>query len=539
MTPVTDPAILAQLNGSGAGKPVTDPAILAQLNGGEATPSGSAVSSLMTGIANGGTFNLMAPLAAALGATTGEGPSKAPAWRQRYNEDLAAYRAQDQATHQAHPVADISGQIIGGVINPAIKALPIPKTLPGAIAQGAGIGAGYGAGSSVTSQDSLPDAAKNVGIGAAIGGAVPAVIPAVGWAAKKAGQGISHALGLTTGVGAKPIQEAFQAGVSGGDQAQALTSNMRGNTPWSDVVDEAKAALGKMRADRNATYRSGMVDISSDPTVLSFDPIDEAMSKVAKVKTYAGRSGTATAQDLSKSTAGVRQEIQETINNWRSLDPAEFHTPEGFDALKQQIGDIRDNLPFNTPQRVVADNAYNAVRKTIAEQAPAYNKVMSDYSQASDAIDGIQKELSLGPKGNPGTAMRKLQSVMRDNVNTGYGNRASYADALRAAGAKTLMPALAGQALSTVVPRGLGRVLGGAEIGATLMAPGLALKTGGLLAASSPRLVGEAAYGLGRGVGTLGSLPAINGLIPLNGANAVAAPSIAALVPAMLPRLPH
>lgn len=494
--------------------------------------SGSTVASGFTGLANSGTFNLMPAIAAALGATDGEGRSHAPSWSQRYNENLASYRAQDEATTSAHPVANIVGQIAGGFTNPVIKALPVPKTLPGAIAQGAGIGAGYGAGSSITNQDSLPDAAKNIGIGAAIGGAVPAVIPAVGWAAKKAGQGISHALGLTTGVGAKPIQEAFQAGVSGGDQAEALTSNMRGNTPWSDVVDEAKAALGKMRADRNATYRSGMVDISKDPTVLSFDPLDKAISEASAVKTFKG-------QDLSKSTAGVRQQIQETVDAWRGLDPAEFHTPEGFDALKQQIGDIRDNLPFNTPQRVVADKAYNAVRKTIADQAPAYNKIMSDYSQASDAIDGIQKELSLGPKGNPGTAMRKLQSVMRDNVNTGYGNRASYADALKAAGAKTLMPALAGQALSTVVPRGLGRVLGGAEIGATMMAPGLALKTGGLLAASSPRLVGEAAYGLGRGVGTMGSLPAINGLIPLNGANAVTAPSIAALVPAMLPRLPH
>lgn len=490
----------------------------------------------INGVANGGTFGFMAPIAAALGATTQEGnTSHAPSWSDRYNENLAKYRTQDQQAAQAHPVANISGQIAGGVLNPVTRALPVAKTLGGAIGQGAAVGAGYGAGSALTNQDDLGDAAKEIGVGGLIGGAIPAAIPAAKYVAKKGGQLAAQALGLTTGVGAKPIETAFQAGAAGGDQAQAFASNMRGNTPWTDVVDQAKGALAKLRADRNATYRSGMVDVSSDPAVLSFDPVDKALGDAGKIKTFAGRSGTGPVQDLAKSTATVRGQIQEAIDNWKSLDPAEYHTPEGFDALKQQIGDIKDNLPFGSPQRTVADKAYNAIRKTIADQAPAYNKVMAQYSEASDAIDAIQKELSLGPKGNPGTAMRKLQSIMRDNVNTSYGNRATYAEALKDAGATTLIPSLAGQSMSAALPRGLGRFVGGGELGSAAIAagmghPGALLAAGPLLAASSPRLVGEAAFNAGRGAGALRDLPRI---IPAFGNT----PATAALVPAMLPRL--
>lgn len=473
-----------------------------------APKSGSAISSLMTGIANGGTFNLMAPLAAALGATTGEGRSHAPDWVQRYKDNLASYGAQDEATANAHPAANLTGNIIGGVVNPATRALPIAKTIPGAIAQGVGVGAGYGAGTGVTNQDSLPQFAQDIGEGAALGGALPAALPALGAVTRGAGKAGAHLLGLTTGVGAKPIQGAFQAGLQGGDNSAAFLANLRGDTPWSDVVDQAKGALNKMRADRNSEYRSGMVDISSDPTVLSFDPVTKALSEASSVKTFKG-------QDLAKSTADVRQQIQETVDHWQSLDPAEYHTPEGFDALKQQLGDIKDNTPFGTPQRVVATKAYNAVRQTIADQAPAYNKVMSQYSEASDAIDNIQKELSLGPKGNPGTAMRKLQSVMRDNVNTSYGNRATYADALQDAGATTLMPSLAGQTLSSALPRGIGRYVGSGELGSAVMAagmghPGALLSAGPVLAASSPRLIGEIAHGLGRGASALPRLSSLN-----------------------------
>ena len=95
--------------------------------------------------------------------------------------------------------------------------------------------------------------------------------------------------------------------------------------------------------------------------------------------------------------------------------------------------------------------------------------------------------------------MRKLQSLMRNNVNTNYGNRLELAGTLEDNGAD-IMNAVAGQAASSLTPRGLqGLAATGAGV-ASLANPA----TLAVLPFTSPRLMGELAYGLGsvsRGAG--------------------------------------
>lgn len=480
--------------------------------------------SFIRGAANGATFNLADTIAAAGDATIplDSGSSIAPTWMQRFQENRANQKAQTGLDNTAHPGATIAGNVVGGVINPVTRALPVAKTLTGAIGQGVGIGAGYGAGAGISNQEDAQGFAKNIAQGAVLGGAIPAALPAIGAAVRGAGKVGTAVLGnLTTGAGANAVRGAYDAGVSGGDAGQAFLSNMRGDVPWSDVVQQAKGALSNMRAARGAAYRSGMADISKDNTVLSFEPLDQAMNKASGVKTFKGK-------DLSPSTADVRGQITKTIDEWKALPPEEYHTPEGFDALKQQIGDIRDSQPYGSPQRNVADTAYNAVRSTITDQAPGYSKVMEDYTKASQVLSDLQRELSLGPKGNPNTALRKLQSVMRDNVNTSFGDRAKYAKTLDDAGATTLLPALAGQSMSALLPRGLSKIGAGADVALAAFHNPAAIAA---LPLMSPRLVGEAAYGLGRGVSALPRLSARS-----VGRPAVLGGGVAGLLPE-LPRL--
>jgi hypothetical protein len=94
--------------------------------------------------------------------------------------------------------------------------------------------------------------------------------------------------------------------------------------------------------------------------------------------------------------------------------------------------------------------------------------------------------------------MRKLQSLMRNNANTNYGNRLDLAGRLEASGGREIMPALAGQALNTWTPRGLQSL-------ATSTPAALATYTiGGLpavaanAALTSPRLSGEMFYQAGK-----------------------------------------
>lgn len=336
--------------------------------------------------------------------------------------------------------------------------------------------------------------------GAAAAGRVPAlggkVTKAVGAAADfmdpiaapvKAASSVSKSYlpdvigGVGTHTGGESIRQAWKVGEEGGKNADLFLGNMRHDIPMSSVVDDAKTAVEKMGRARGDTYRADMASIGQDKTVLDFKPIDDALAKSAEIGMYKG-------VDIKPASAGVRKELDDAISRWRALDPAEYHTVEGIDALKKQVGDIRDNTPFGSPQRKAANDVYRAVREQIVNQAPEYGKAMQKYEEASDLIEEIGRALSLNPKANVDTSLRKLQSLMRNNVNTNYGNRLDLARQMP--DADPILAQLAGQSLSSVTPRGLGPLVAGSTVAGAAVNP-WALAT---LPLQSPRLVGEASY---------------------------------------------
>jgi len=289
-----------------------------------------------------------------------------------------------------------------------------------------------------------------------------------------------------TGTGGQSIKTAAQSGMKGGSAADDFTSNMRGKVPITDVLDTAKQNLQTMAAAKSEAYRSGMQDISKDKTVLDFKPIVEALSKQNNMGSFKGKV-------INSSTAETQGKIKDVVQDWASSNPVEFHTPEGLDALKKAVGDIRESTPYGTPSRKVADSVYHSIKDEINKQAPTYAKTMKDYSEASELISEIEGAL-LNRK-SPDASLRKLQSVMRNNVNTNYGGRMNLAKALEQEGGQEILPALAGQQMSSIPPRGLQ----GALAGATGIS-GLAINPAMLAALplQSPRLVGEAALKTGQ-----------------------------------------
>lgn len=340
------------------------------------------------------------------------------------------------------------------------------------------------------------------GTGAMVGAAIPVAGAIVQGAAGMAKQ----ALGATTGVGDAAISQAVRAGREGGKTAQQFTEAMRGQSSMDDVLAAAKGNLDAMRQSKQAAYRAGMADISKDRTMLDFGGIDKALTDAAERVTYRGVSGTASPQVKSQTAALAIAKMSDEVAAWRKLDPKEFHTPEGFDALKQKLGDILEGIPFeDKTARLVAGKIYNAAKDSIQAQAPTYAKVMGDYSKASGTISEIEKALSLGDRASADTSMRKLQSLMRNNVNTSYGYRDDLARLMIDQGGNDIMPALAGQAMNSWVPRGIQRATGGlgaAALGGMGQLPAAA----GFAAASSPRLVGESAYLMGRALSPLEQL---------------------------------
>ena len=306
-----------------------------------------------------------------------------------------------------------------------------------------------------------------------------------------ASKAVAPTLGLSTGAGTEAIKEAFKAGKTGGRAAEDFTANMRGTAEMTDVLDAAKQNLQALAQQRQRAYRANMQAVKSDSAILNFDKIDNSVSNAFDKVMYKGQVKNVAAADKI-------QEVGNIIDDWKNLNPADFHTPEGLDALKQKVGDVLESIPYESKAaRGAIGDIYNSIKTEINNQAPTYSKAMKAYTESSDLIREIEKSLSMGKKASADTQLRKLQSIMRDNVSTNYGQRAKLVQELEQAGGVPMRPALAGQALSSIAPRGITRAT---SIPEALMAGGMFGIPGAVtsLVTSSPRAMGEAAYGAGR-----------------------------------------
>lgn len=430
----------------------------------------------------------------------------------------AKLQSEIQPYEEQYPLTVGGGRLAGEVVG----------TLPvgGALAKGAGmvakgVGAGkYAAplvdalrtsGMSAAGQTGAKALATRMAGGAATGAVSSALInpeetgtgaligagfPLAGKLVQGAGKLAKTAIGGSTGVGEEALTQALRAGREGGKVADDFTKAMRGESNMDDVLAMAKQNLDAMGQQKQSAYRQGMAGIKSDKTVLNLANVDQAVNDALGMATFKG-------QIKNEKAAQALSQIKGEIDNWKSLDPTQFHTPEGLDALKQKIGGILEDIPFEQKTaRTAAGKVYDSLKGEINKQAPEYAKVMKGYSEASETIKEIERALSMGQKSSADTAMRKLQSLMRNNVNTNYGQRANLANEMIAAGGQDFMPALAGQALNDFMPRGIQRAgvgTGGAGLAMTGNIPAAA----GLAAMSSPRLMGETFYGLGKASGAV------------------------------------
>lgn len=400
-----------------------------------------------------------------------------------------------------------AGGVLGKVLKPAIGAVapkllsaietggfslgaPAAKTFLGKVGDMATRMAGGAAVGGTAAGMVDPEQAM---AGAAIGGAMPPAIKAAGLTGSALGWVGKKAIGGLTGVGDEAFSTAFKAGKEGN---RAFVENMRGRADMTDVLDDAKAALDNMRIAKNEAYASGMVDIRGDKAVLDFAGIDKALKTGANRVSFKGKP-------VDQKAAGYLDEVEKAVGEWKSLYPREYHTPSGMDALKKKIGATLESIPYEQKNaRAIIGDIYNSVKNEITKQAPKYAEVMKDYSKSTELISEIQRALIGGNRASADASLRRLQSLMRNNVQTNYGNRLNLARELEKQGGKDILPALAGQAVQEALPRSLAAKVGGSAMGiAGFFNPAVLA----MAPMTSPRLMGEAAYGVGRAVGGTGN----------------------------------
>tara|TARA_R110000823_G_scaffold649_1_gene2786 strand:- start:43 stop:1734 length:1692 start_codon:yes stop_codon:yes gene_type:complete len=302
---------------------------------------------------------------------------------------------------------------------------------------------------------------------------------------------LSEFFGMTTGSGGRPLKEAFEIAKKGTtEQIEAFNAAIKGNVNAQQTVSKAQDALRQIRKLVSIEYQANKTKLTKDKSVLNFDEIDESLIKIKEAGKFQGKV-------IKESTVKIQKEITDIVNKWKKLDPKKYHTPEGIDALKQKIGDLYDTTkPFTNERRVVQE-VYGSLGKTIRKNAPIYDDMMTSYEQGKNLIREIEDTFSMGERGGKpkplDTQFRKLQSIMRDNVNTNFGERFDLAKKLAELD-PTLFPELSGQSLTSYVPKGQQRQVAAANALISLqqsfggnMLPLLGLPF------QSPRLMGEGA----------------------------------------------
>jgi len=403
---------------------------------------------------------------------------------------------------EQYPVAGTTGQI-GSYAVPysaaqravnTVKAIPqvgnvigkIPSFLAATGEQSA-IGAGTGALLTPTSEGRGESAAWGAATGP-VGEMVKPLVKGAGWLGKET-------LGLSTGAGGDAVGEAFKAGTTKNPQ---FLANLRGEVPASDILEAAQSGLQTLKNQRKQAYEQGIQSTNKNQVFLDFKPIETTFQDTLKGLTVKGVGGVSASRVGDKTLKEVGQ-IKSVVDEWKRKP--ELHTAEGLDALKRRIDDLYSN-DMSKEAKSILTQTRGKVKQTIVKQDPNYAKTMRDYEESLGLERELEQALGLGDKTAVDTAVRKLQSLTRNNANTSYEYRKQLADILKKEAGVDLMPALSGQALNSVAPRGIQKVLPSFTAGSGVMGA-LTLGPAGLiplatLPLQSPRVVGEGAYMAGK-----------------------------------------
>ena len=177
-----------------------------------------------------------------------------------------------------------------------------------------------------------------------------------------------------------------------------------------------------------------------------------------------------------------------------------------MDGLKKSMDIMISQLPENVPSTVSAIfyKARRKVRDEIERLAPEYGEVMRPYEEAQELLNEFRTEFRAGDEQSSNQVLRKLQQSLRSNVNTNFGEKLNLLKQIDDLDeATSIVASLSGRAMSEAAPAGLSRYAGPASSFALGFATGDPVIGGASLAASSPRIVGEATRGAGIARGLL------------------------------------
>ena len=304
--------------------------------------------------------------------------------------------------------------------------------------------------------------------------------------AKVAGKAVSGALGMTTGAGAKGMEEALMK------PSKTLTNQMRGVTNQDEIVNAAEKGFQALKQERSENYVNQMKKVASSSKQIDLTPIKtEIQNQLQKfnVKQIVGQDGSVqldfSRSPINKKAAGEIEEIVKKVGDWGTQLGDD--TAVGLDILKRQLDDFYSD---SSEARRFTQTMRNKVKGQILFEVPEYEKLVKDYEVASNQLKDIKSAFSIGGKAGSDTKIRKLTQTLRQN----FEFRNKLAQEL---GGQDLVSMIAGNQLNPVEPRGLSRLVGAGGIGVAVGVGALNPQMLGSLLLTSPRLMGEFLVALG------------------------------------------
>lgn len=337
---------------------------------------------------------------------------------------------------------------------------------------------------------------------------VRAVAPIAGKVAVKGAKAAAN----TTGKIAKETVGAYTGGGPGFVEEMAKGSKaaeraMRGQITGEEIVEHAKHALQKIRDIRGAEYRAKLEQVRSTPGSLRqlrqdtghhlkklIDPDNFDLGIKRNMKT--GKIEV----DFSRSTIvdhqpAVKRAIEDILS-WTD------DSARGLDNLKKRLGDYIDQAGRDTPAKSFITQLEKDLSSGLKKSIPEYEAMTKGYAEASTLIKDIESNLMLRKEGMTGritadNTLRRLTSALREN----FEMRKDLLRALGTASGEDVAAEVAGYVGSQWIPRGaMGKVLGaGSAYGLHMLNP----KLWPIMAASSPRVVGEFLNAFGKARNTL------------------------------------
>ncbi len=368
--------------------------------------------SIVRSLASGASFGLADEFAAMMDAAThpvlGRGAT-ADTYGQRYEQNLAKERGQDKAYAEQHPVANIAGNIAGG-LGTAIAAAPF---LP-AVATSVG-----------------PSALVNVGK-AALGGAALGGAQGFG-----EGEGLSDRLGraaVGAGIGGAVGAAARPIAAVGRSIAETLPGRLIGDyivNPVAQLPGKIASSVFQKEAPLAADSVAQSGALERLATALQREP-SKTPGQLAERARYLGPE--TTLSDVSEQFRGAATGAKVMQGETRSLAPDVLLSREAGAPARMKAGFTGENPPQSTHElmsedgqyaqnlRAVGADVYGKMADAGFKNSPGISRMLTESPEIEKAVDRVlasEKAARLGTDRPPASPVEIMHMVKRDIQNIG------------------------------------------------------------------------------------------------------------------------